>query len=353
MRPMPERVLTTRELNRALLARQLLLERSEKSVTRAIERIAGLQTQYAPSGYIALWSRMPDFRRPALTRVLERHRAFTGTLMRITIHTVSARDYPLFSEGVRRSRRTVWLRSPAAEVGAADMSRVARIVRRALADGPRRADELTSVVRAAGFPHTAWVGAGLWIDLVRVPPSATWERRKADLYDLAERWLPATKVTEDEGVHHLVRRYLGGFGPAPLADIANWAGIPMTTLRPVVERMRLRRFRDEQDGVLLDVAGAPLPDGDVRAPVRFLPTWDPTLLVHARRTQILPEDHRSRIFNTRTPHSLCSFLVDGAVAGSWWFDGERVVVEPFEKLPVRAWREVEDESSRLAAWHVT
>src|SRR5262245_30409333 len=264
MRVMADRVLTSRELNRALLARQLLLERSEKSVTRAIERMAGLQTQYAPSGYLGLWSRMPDFRRPDLTRAMERHRVFTGTLMRITIHTVSARDYPLFAEGVRASRRKVFLRYPSAEVSAADMQRIARVVRRALSSGPRRVDELTAIVQDAGFPRVAMMGAGLWIDLVRVPPSATWERRKADLYDLAERWLPATSVTEEQGMRHLVGRYLGGFGPGPLADVANWAGINVTTLRPVVERMRLRRFRDEDGGVLLDVHGAPLPDGDVR-----------------------------------------------------------------------------------------
>jgi Winged helix DNA-binding domain len=347
---MSERVLTARELNRAMLARQLLLDRSEKSVTRAMERIAGLQTQYAPSGYIGLWSRMRDFRRPTLTRALERHQAFTGTLMRITIHTVSARDYPLFSEGVRSSRRAAWLRFQGRELDDADMRRVARIVRRALKDGPRRSAELTSIVEAAGYSRIAWTGAGLWLDLVRVPPSATWERRKADLYDRAERWLPAT-ATEEQGMRHLVRRYLGGFGPAPLADVADWAGLTVTSLRPVAERMRLRRFRDEAGGVLLDVPGAPLPDAGTPAPVRFLASWDPTLLASSRRAQLLPEEHRPRIFNIRTPHSLCAFLVDGTVAGSWRFDGERVMLDHFEKLPVRVRREVENEAARLAAWH--
>jgi len=152
-------------------------------------------------------------------------------------------------------------------------------------------------------------------------------------------------------VHHLVRRYLGGFGPAPLADIASWAGLAVTSLRPIVERMRLRRFRDETGGLLFDVPGAPIPDANTTAPVRFLPAWDPTLLASARRTRILPEEHRPRIFNIKTPHSLCAFLVDGAVAGSWRFDGERVVLDPFEKLSVRVRRDVEDEAGRLAVWH--
>jgi hypothetical protein len=351
MPAMAERLLTTRELNRALLARQLLLDRSETSVPRAIERMGGLQTQYAPSGYLGLWSRVADFRRPVLTAAMEGHRVFTGTLMRITIHTVSARDYPLFSEGVRASRRKAFLGHPGGELSASDMPRVARMVRRALANGPRRADELSAIVRDAGYPHFAWVGAGLWVDLIRVPPSATWDRRKADLYDLAERWVAPSGATEDDGLRHLVRRYLGGFGPAPLADVANWAGVTVTTLRPVVERMRLRRFRAEDGGTLLDVPGAPLPDADTRPPVRFLPTWDATLLAHARRTQLLPEEYRTRIFSIKTPHSLCTFLVDGAVAGAWRFDGDRVLLDPFEKLPVRVRREVEDEAARLAAWH--
>src|SRR2546421_1530749 len=103
IRGVPERVLSPGELNRALLARQLLLDRTERSPVRAMERMAGIQNQYAPSGYIGLWSRVRDFRRDSLTRAMERGQALTGTLMRITIHTVSARDYPLFAEGVRTS----------------------------------------------------------------------------------------------------------------------------------------------------------------------------------------------------------------------------------------------------------
>ena len=348
---MTERVLTVRELNRALLARQLLLKRSERSVTRAIERMAGLQTQYAPSGYIGLWSRMRDFRRGSLTTALERGRAVTGTMMRITIHTVSGRDYPLFTEGVRRARRQAWLRFQRHQVAEQDMVAVARLLRRSLARGPRRADELAALVEAAGFPRIAWSGAGLWLDMVRVPPSGTWERRKADLYGLAEDAIGPWTVTEEQGMVHLVRRYLGGFGPAPLADIANWAGLSATTLRPVVEHMRLRRFRDEAGGVLLDIPGAPLPDGDAPAPVRFLPTWDATLLAHARRTQILPEAYRALIFSVKTPHSKPTFVVDGTVAGAWRYEGGRIRLEPFDTVPARTRRELEDEARALAAFH--
>src|SRR5688572_21364068 len=99
------RVLTVRELNRALLARQLLLERARLPVPRALERIGGIQNQYAPSGYASLWTRLEGFERDALTRALERRTAVQGTLMRVTIHLVSAREFWLYALGVRRARR--------------------------------------------------------------------------------------------------------------------------------------------------------------------------------------------------------------------------------------------------------
>jgi hypothetical protein len=351
MRRVRERILSPAELNRALLARQLLLDRTERSPVRAMERMAGIQSQYAPSGYIGLWSRMRDFRRETLTGAMERGQALTGTLMRITIHTVSVRDYPLFAQGVRASRRALWLRSYRAVLDEETMRSAGRLVKKALSDGPRRAAELAAVVESAGFPRVAWNGAGLWVDLVRVPPSGTWERRKADLYDLADRWVPSASFSNEQGMKHLVRRYLGGFGPAPVADVANWAGMPVSTLRPVMESMRLRRFRDESDATLFDVPGAPLPEAGTPAPVRFLPTWDATLLVSARRARILPEEYRPVIFNTKTPHSMCTFLVDGKVTGTWRYDAGRVIVDPFEKLPVRVRREVDEEAAHLAAWH--
>jgi len=349
---MSERVLSTRALSRALLARQLLLDRSSLPLTRAIERVGGLQTQSAPSGYIGLWSRLREFRRDELTRALERRRAVTGTLMRVTIHTVSARDYPLFAAGLRQARRRWWLRNHRKEIEGLDMEAVADGVRRRLADGPVRRAELVASLEADGFPPVVWSGAGLWVDLVRIPPSGTWERRSANLYGLADDWLGPSSATEAEGLEHLVRRYLGGFGPAPVTDMAGWAGLPVTTIREAVEPMRLRRFRDERGGELLDLPGAPLPDPDTPAPVRFLATWDPTLLASARRARILPERHRSRVFNTRTPQSVSTFLVDGAVAGAWRYQGGGVRVEPFEPLSRAVRRELDDEADRLAAFHL-
>jgi hypothetical protein len=346
-----ERVLSTRELNRALLARQLLLERSKLPLTRALEQVGGLQTQYAPSAYIALWSRLHNFRRKALTEALQQRRAVQATLMRATIHIVSAHDFPLFAAAIRKARRESWLRFQQKQLKGIDMEMVAARMRMHLSKGPQRQTELLELLKADGFPQIAVVSAGMWLDLVRVPPSGTWEQRRADLYGLADEWLRKSKPTEAEGLEQLVRRYLGGFGPASLNDLASWAGLPVTTLRPVVDRLPLRRFRDDKGGVLLDLLRAPLPDPETPAPVRFLPTWDATLLVHARRTQMLPERHRSLVFNTKTPHSVSTFLVDGTVAGRWHYEKGRVHLEPFERLSAAVRRDLEDEAKRLAAFH--
>ena len=347
---MAERVLSTRELNRALLARQLLLERSSMPVARALEAVGGLQTQYAPSGYVGLWSRLRNFRRASLTEALMKRRAIQGTLLRSTIHTVSRADYPVLQAGVRSARREWWLRVVRHQF-AGDMDEVARVVRARLERGPARATELKALLADSGFPAMAWSGLGLWLDMVRVPPSGTWERRLADHYGLADDWVGAGKATEAEGMELIVRRYLGGFGPAAAADIASWAGLPPAKVVPVVEHMRLQRFRDEAGRILFDLPKAALPDADVRAPVRFLQTFEALTMIHARRTQVMPEQYRPIVFSTKTPHSMPVFLIDGAVAGTWRYEGGRVRVDPFEPIPRVTRRELDDESSALAGFH--
>ena len=348
---MTERVLSTRELNRALLARQLLLERSPLPVPRALEAVAGLQTQYAPAAYVGLWSRLHDFRREDLTRALEQRSAVQATLMRSTIHTVSAEDYALFAAGLRDGRRQWWLRAAARNLVGFDMALAAGALRRRLEQGPARTAELKALLAASGAPAVAWQGVGFWLDLVRVPPSGTWEQRRADLYGLADSWLGAPDPGAEAGLVHLARRYLAAFGPATVNDIAGWAGVPATQIKPALAILALRRFRDVKGAELFDLAVAPLPGPDTPAPVRFLHTWEAALLVHARRTQILPERHRNLVFHVRTPHSIPTFLVDGAVAGAWRYEDGVVRLNPFEPLAPRVRRELEREAKALAAFH--
>jgi hypothetical protein len=331
-------------LNRALLARQLLLERVKAPLPRVLERMGGLQAQYAPSMYIGLWSRVEGLERDAVTRGLERRSIVQGSMMRATIHLVSKRDYWPFVVGIRRAQREWWLRTHKGvsrrEVAAND-----RKVRRALRGRTLSRAELEEAI------GRRWAGAGVFVDLVRVPPSGTWERRRADLYALAEEWVGPEDATEDEGVEHLVRRYLQGFGPARPTEIADWASLDVSTTKRALERLELRRFKDEQGKELVDLPRLPLPDADTPAPVRLLPVWDATLLVHCRRTQILPERYRSRVFNVRTPNSVNTFLVDGQVAGTWRYEKGRVKLRPFGRLSKAARAELKDEADRLAAFH--
>ena len=342
---MSARVLTQRELNRAALARQLLLERSKLPLARAVEQIAGIQNQYAPNAYIRLWSCVDGFERDDLTRALEGRTLIQATLMRSTIHVVSKRDYWPFQVAIRQAQKEWWLRIHRPKPDEQELERTAERLRDLFAAEPRKHAEIVEVV------GRGWGMVGPWLDVVRVPPAGTWEQRRAHLYVTAEQWVGVENVTVDDAVDHLVRRYLGGFGPAPRADVADWAGLKMRHLMPALERLKLRTFRDEQGRDLLDLPRAPLPDPDTPAPVRFLPWWDAALLVHARRTGILPEEYRPRIFHTKAPQSFATFLVDGAVAGTWKYDKGRVELEPFARLPHTVMREVREEADRLAAFH--
>jgi hypothetical protein len=341
------KTLTARQLNRTLLARQLLLEPARLTVPRALERMAGLQAQYAPSMYIGLWTRLAGFERDQLTKLLEQRAVVQGTLLRSTIHLVSAEDYWPFAMAVHQGRREWFLRVVRDRPSAEDLAEAAGRLRTLLAEGgPLRRAELE-----AQFGPKAVAEMGMFLDLVRVPPSGTWARRRADLFAAALDWLGEPTCTAEQGLEVIVRRYLGGFGPATRAQVADWAGLPGAVVAPVLDRVAPRRFRTEDGTELVDLPRAPLPDPDTPAPVRFLPTWDAALLAHARRSGILPEEHRPKVFSTKMPQSIGTFLVDGAVAGTWRYADRRVATEAFTPLPAAVRREVEEEADRLAAFH--
>jgi winged helix DNA-binding protein len=340
------RVLSQRERNRSVLARQLLLERSTQPIPRVLEQMAGLQAQYAPSMYVGLWSRIIGFQRRHLTDALHHRVVVQGTLLRGTIHLVSARDYWPFTMAVRTDRRAWWARVQNPRPEPDEMQRIADQLAKEIGDGSMRRADLADVVGPGNVN-----GISMWLDLVRVPPSGTWERRRADLFGVAERWLGPPTATSVEGLTHLVRSYLRAFGPATRKDVAQYCGLPVTRIQPALDRLRLRRFRSESGDELFDVVGAPLPAADTPAPVRLLPTWDSTLLGHCRSSGILPEHYRPTIFHTKNPQSTPVFLVDGVVAGTWRHDGQRVRVEPFEPLTRSARRDVESEAERLTAFH--
>jgi hypothetical protein len=344
-----ERVLTERELNRAVLARQLLLERSPLAIPKALERIGGIQAQYAPSMYIGLWSRLAGFEREGLTRALERRSVVQATLMRATIHLVSARDYWPIEVAVAKPRRERWLAygSRAAETDAREMAALARKVAARMRGGELNRKEIQKITGNAMRTN----GVGMWIDLVRVPPSGTWERRRADRYALAEDWLGPAEVELQAARDRLVRAYLTGFGPAAPAEIADWSGLTPPAVDKALGMMKLRHFRTEAGAELVDLARLPIPDPDTPAPPRFIPTWDASLLVHCRRAQILPEEFRSLVFSIKTPQSVPTFILDGQVAGKWRYEKGKMKLEPFRKLTPAERRELGAEADRLAELH--
>jgi hypothetical protein len=341
--------LTTAELNRAVLARQLLLERADLTPAAAVRRVAGLQTQYAPTGYLGLWSRLREFRREQLTDALLAGGIVQGWAMRCTIHMLAAADYPPFTEAVREVRREWWVRAarPGLDV---DMPAAAAAVRGYLADGPLKQAEIQRRMAADGIPKQAWPGVQLWVDLVRAPEAGTWEKPRAHVYALAgPRLAPDPPLDPMAAEDLLVSRYLAAFGPASAKDVSSFCGWTVTTTRKVLARLDLRRFADESGTELLDVPDGPLPPANTPAPVRFLGQWEAILLVHARRTQVLPEEHRNKVFHVRIPQSVRTFLVDGRVAGTWTVDGA-VRWEPFEPLDPAQRRAVDDEAERLTAF---
>lgn len=343
----PPEVIDARRLNRAVLARQLLIDRRDAPTPEVLEKMAGLQAQYAPSSYVGLWSRRLGMRRSDLDAALEDRSVIQGTLMRVTIHLASRGDYWLFAAGLRSARRQMWLRLMRGRRTDGEMQALADRTRTVLSAGPLKRAEL---IKQLGVDSETWVGVGLWVDMVRVPPSGTWSRRRADIYGLAEDWVGADTATEERGIDHLIRRYIEGFGPAGIGDVVSWSGLPVTTVAPRLEAMETVSFRDASGKELFDLPGGLLPDPRTQVPVRFLPTWDACLLVHCRRAGILPEQFRPQVFHVKNPQSANTFLVDGSVAGTWRNDNGRIAVKPFEPLDPALRREVDEEAERLEAF---
>lgn len=340
-----ERVLSLRELNRALLARQLLLERRELAVQQAVERICAIQAQWPQSPYIALWTRLSGFRKDQLTRALEQRRVVKSQLFRITLHITSARDYPYYA--------SVWLPSARDTTPGVPKEKLAELSLRvkALAMKQPVTHEQIAELAAAEMRGFRWRTRTL-TPLVHLLPSGTWSHYGRAQLQAMEAVLGVELPPADQGAERLVSRYLGAFGPATREDLLRFAGIRVGDVRAGLERLALRRFRDERGRELLDLPHAPLPDGDVPAPVRFLPKWDSSLLAYAppERTRILPEEFRPRVI-AKNGDVAPTVLVDGFVAATWSVDRRGALeITPLRRLTKAESGEIGDEGERLVSF---
>ena len=340
---MAERVLTLRELNRATLARQLLLERKRLSPTAVIERLVGLQAQWPSAPYVGIWTRTTSFEREALERLLERGVVIKATVMRQTLHLVTPHDYALI-RAAQSETNFPWETTVA--------KKLAPSVRKLAAQGPITTTEaLAHLERKHGLTgitaRRAWRAARVRAHLLHHHETALWHGRPEGRFvalDEPEAHDPTEARAE------LLRRYLAAFGPASRRDIVAWSMLHVPEISRSLERLEpLRRFRDDQGRELLDVARGPLPHPETPTPVRFLPKWDNVLLAWADRTRVLPEKYRKRVIRMNGDVAQ-TFLVDGFVAGTWSAESGRVAVEPFTKLSRAAQRELKDESERLEAF---
>ena len=342
-----ERVLTQRELNRATLARQLLLKRERVPVVKAVERLGGLQAQEPAAPFVGLWGRLEGFEAEELRAAIARRAVVKATLMRGTLHLVSAADWahlqPLLGTATARRGHT----TPEETMSAVSEATLA------FARQPRSNRELNDFVAGVGGS----VGPGQWwrtrtrIPLLHAPTGGPWCFGLQPRLVAPPPRLRARLRDADAGARLLLVRHLAAFGPAAVADIARWSHVTTPRVRQELERLgsRLERLRAEDGRVLHDLRGAPRPDGDVAAPPRFLPMWDSAILAFDDRTRILPEEHRGEVVN-RQGDVRPTFLVDGVVAGMWRTNGGRVELLPFAPLPRQARRELEEEARRLEAW---
>jgi hypothetical protein len=349
---MRTRTLTLRELNRATLARQLLLRRHRLSVTKAIERTAGLQAQWPPSPYLGLWSRVEDFRADDLMRAVARRHVVKATLMRTTLHLVTARDYLAYA-GIYRDSRIREIKRQLAVLGedadfAAEGERLAAFA----AESRRTRPQLLALLGRPKLrieersPWLSWYGLTAYAALVNGPESSVWRTHTAGgTFVPARTWLGADGASGDAAAGNLVRRYLAAFGPASRADIARWTGFARSVVDRGLAQLELRRFRDEHDRELYDLPRAPLPPADTPAPVRLLPRFDNLVLSHDDRRRVLSDEHRAMVI--QGGEVAATFLVDGFVAGQWRVEDGRVRLAPFAPLPRVARRQLEDEASRL------
>ena len=348
----PAEVLDRRALNRAFLARQLLLSRHTMAAETALEHLVGLQAQAPFPPYYGLWTRLENFRATELAGLLTGRKAVRVALMRGTVHLVTAADCrtlrPCVQPFLERSLTTTF----AKELSGLDPAKVAAAGRELLEEAPHTVGDLTAALRMTWPDHPAGALSNVvrsLLPVVQIPPRGVWGQSGQPTYAMAEDWL-GTPLDPEPDLDALVLRYLAAFGPATVKDIQAWSGL--TRLRAVTERLRPRlvSLRAEDGSELLDLPGAPRPGADEPAPVRYLAPYDNAILSHADRTRIISDEHRKAIA-TKNAVIPGTILVDGFVAGAWRVDRVRASttldVQLFTPVSKRRRAELVKEGERL------
>jgi hypothetical protein len=349
----PTRALTKRELNRALLARQMLLRRQEVAAEDVIERLVGMQAQVPNDPYLALWTRIEGFQTADLARLFEQRLVVRAGLMRGTIHLVTARDC-LYLQQVTRPvmDRMFFTGSPyGRNLKGLDIEEVVAVGRKLLETGPRTRAELRPLLAERWPEHdpgSLAYAVTYLLPLVQVTPRGIWGKSGQAAWALTETWLDR-KLKADATPDEMVLRYLAAFGPASVMDIQAWSGL--TKLREITAGLDVRVFKDGNGRELLDIGDAPLPDPDTPAPPRFFPEYDNVFLGHADRTRIFSGTYADVAFPRGSFKG--TFMVDGFLSGFWSIDAARgsiLIIEPIFKLPRSDSTALVEEGSRLLAF---
>ncbi|MFD9325720.1 winged helix DNA-binding domain-containing protein [Streptomyces sp. NPDC060065] len=341
-------VLGTRALNRATLARQLLLRRSDLGAKEAVEHLLGLQAQNVKPPYYALAARLEGFTPEALSQLMADREVVRLVTMRSTIHTHSADD-ALTLRPLVQAARDRELNQFRKGLEGVDLDRLASISRELVEAEPRTMKQLREALLVEwpdADPFALSVAARCRLPLVQVTPRGLWGRSGQVTLTTAEHWLdrPSEPTPAPDAT---VLRYLAAFGPASVKDMQTWAGL--TRLREAFERLRpqLVTFRDENGVELFDLPDAPRPDADTPAPPRFLPEFDNLLLSHADRTRMGSADLKGRTWKGNQAY--CVLLVDGFLSGVWRQEGEVLTIELFYPLTKSRREEVVAEAERMTA----
>jgi hypothetical protein len=344
-------VLSKRALNRATLARQLLLERAGLTPLATVAHLVGMQAQVPHNPYTALWSRLEGFRPESLSELLERREVVRIGVMRGTIHLVTVEDCLLLRPLMQPVLDAQLRRHPehAPSLRGVDLEPIVELARRALEEKPRSGTELRAIfaerfpdLNAAALTHACQMR----LAFVQVPPRGLWGRSAQVRSTTAESWLGRPFVAEPS-IDAVVLRYLAAFGPASVADASTWCRL--TGLREVVERLRPRlvTFRDERGRELLDLPDAPRPDPATPAPVRFLPEYDNVLLSHDDRSRFFLPEGREALARAWTI-GYGSVLADGLVSAVWRLEADGLVVSHAPRLPKQMLASIAAEGRRLA-----